>query len=206
MKMINNLRNGIYRNKTDKLVYFEKIFKLLNDCDSLNMFEDVNDVHKFNDEELESGKLYGFKEKGAVINGIFMEESYYLFFGNICIIYNHGGHNQITRIKVKEPSSKWRLDISNYCESDDWNHVHILNKCIDVYAWWDVDWMGLGKRDCQTVTKSGSWWKYVYDDICGIYEAVAKKSVDYLFDEEYKNVKPAEDRMTIEVPVKVTLK
>jgi hypothetical protein len=30
--------------------------------------------------------------------------------------------------------------------------------------------------------------------------------VDYLFDEEYKNVKPAEDRMTIEVPVKVTLK
>ena len=116
MKMINNLRNGIYRNKTDKLVYFEKVFKLLNDCNDLNMFEDVNDIHKFNDEELESGRVHGFKERGAVINGITMKETYYLFFGNICVIYNYAGQDQITRIKVKEPSSKWRLDISNYCE------------------------------------------------------------------------------------------
>ena len=52
MKMINNLRNGIYRNKTDKLVYFEKVFKLLNDCNDLNIgdeFLSLLDVghHKF---------------------------------------------------------------------------------------------------------------------------------------------------------------
>jgi hypothetical protein len=58
---------------------------------------------------------------------------------------------------------------------------------VEIYYWWDVDWMQCGDNDSGTHAKPGSWWKTVYNDISGIYELVAKKSVDYVFDSIYSS-------------------
>ena len=184
---MNKILNGIYQNRADKLVYYEKLLKLLKECEKLNMFDYVADL-SMNDEKLEENRLYCIREKGAVVNGRVMEESFYLFYGNTCVIYDRAGFDDIIRIKVKEPNDFWRLDVCNYGENDDWNHVHILNKNIDVYCRWDVDWMGFGKRDSQGMSKNGSWWKFVCTDIATMYETVAKRSMDYLFNQEYQKV------------------
>lgn len=204
--MMSKIKNGIYQNKADKLVYYEKLVKLLKECEKLGFF--VNASEKSADSmTLESDVLYCYLDKGAVVNGRVMAESYYLFVGNTCVIYNSDGFDEIIRIKVKEPDDQWILNISNYGEPDDRHHIHILSKNIDIYANWDVDWMGYGKRDRETMSRPGSWWKYVYDDVSGIYEFVAKKSVEYRFDEKYRNAAPT-DRKTyvIDIPLKVTVK
>lgn len=176
-KIGNTLRDSFYQNKVDKIVFYQKIFGLQEDCTNLNMFTEVSSLEP---SELSPDEIHCFREENLEIGSVVMRNTYYIFFNNSCLIYSKTGHNRIIRIKIKRVEDKWNIGNTD-------GHLQILNESNEIYAWWDVDWMGLGKKDNNMCFKSGSWWKHVYDDVCKIYENVEMKGADYLFDKNYKD-------------------
>lgn len=182
MKLFKNFKNNIYLNRTDKIVYHERVFKLQEECSKLDMFINVNE----HTPDIENGKnpeLYCFYEEGEKIGSIISKKTYYFIHGNTCIIYHKSGYDRIIRILVKTPEEAW--EFYREMDKDKLYHIKTETKYVEVYDWWDVDWMQCGKSNCDSCSKEGYWWKTIYNDICGIYEKVAQKSIDYVFNSIY---------------------
>lgn len=184
MKLIDKINNEHYLNKTDKIMYFERVFKLQEECSKFDMFQSLGrESEEFNDSNLHC--YYG---EGEMVGSIRFKRTFYFFHGNTCIIYYKSRHDFIVKVLVKSPEDEWR--ISGYVEPET-NHapessgVIINTTNVEIYYWWEVDWMKCGDVDNGTHAKTGSWWKTVYNDISGIYEIVAKKSMDYVFNNIY---------------------
>ena len=183
MDFFKKLKDEHYQNKVDEKLDYQNVFKLQEECSRLDLFINIDTytgpstIDTYND-----GHLAFFYEEGAKISSIVSKKTYYFFQGNTCIEYHKSGYNRIIKIKVKKPESPWNIETTN-----DGTHTHIIivNDCIDVYAWWDVDWLGFGKNNCGLCAKQGSWWKPVYDDVCAIYENVAKRKADSIFNNIY---------------------
>ena len=184
MKIIDRINNTRYLNKTDRIMYFERVFKLQEECSKFDMFQPLGrESEEFNDNELHC--YYG---EGETVGSIRFKRTFYFFHGNTCIIYYKSRHNRIVKVLVKSPEDEWRVNgyVENETNYNQGSSGLIINTTnVEVYYWWDVDWMNCGDCDSGTHAKPGSWWKTVYNDISGIYETVAKKSMDYVFDNIY---------------------
>ena len=139
-------------------------------------------------EEFNDNELHCYYGEGETVGSIRFKHTFYFFHGNTCIIYYKSRHDRIVKVLVKSPEDEWR--VTGYVENETTcnqgcNGIIINTTNVEVYYWWDVDWMQCGDNDFGTHSKPGSWWKTVYNDISGIYELVAKKSVDYMFDNIY---------------------
>jgi hypothetical protein len=187
MKLLDRISNSLYKAKSDKIMYYERIFKLQEECSKFDMFTGIGE---FSSLVIENQDLNCFYEEGEKIGSLITKKTYYFFRGNICIVYNKSGYDRIIRILIKSPEDKWAI----YKElgDDGFYHLKTKTKYVEVYDWWDVDWMSCGKRDYGTNLKEGSWWKTVYDDVCGIYEYVAKMHVDYVFNNIYSEYEKAQ--------------
>lgn len=186
MKAFTNFKNGLYQHKTDKIMYHDRVFKLQEQCSKLDMFININD----HTPEVSQEGLTCFYEEGEKIGSIISKKTYHFFYGNTCVAYNKSGYDRIIRIMVKTPEETW--DVYREMDTNGFYHLKTNTRYVEVYDWWDVDWMKCGKSDCDGYSKSGNWWKTVYNDICGIYESVAKKSVDYVLNDiyaEYENTR-----------------
>lgn len=179
MKAFTNLKNNIYQHKTNGIMYHERVYKLQEDCSELGMFSNVNDC----DPKVSNAGLTCFYEEKEKIGAITVKRTYYFFYGNTCIVYCKSGYDRIIRILAKSPEDDWNVYREN--DVDGLYHLKISTKYAEVYDWWEVDWMKCGKCDSDGVIKSGNWWKSVYNDICGIYQAVASKSVDNVLNGMY---------------------
>ena len=164
-----------------KLLYHPKIYALQERCSRLDLFRNVASMK--NPEVLSPLNLYCFYEEGAKISSLVAKKAYWFFMGNTCISYHKSGYDRVIRIFVKDPGESW--EVGPAIGEDGNKHFNVSNECVKVYAWWNVDWLGMGKPNCDSALKTGAWWKSVYDDICRIYEEVAKLSVDRIFDDIY---------------------
>jgi hypothetical protein len=161
-------------------MYYERVFKLQEECSAFDMFADINNLSSL---IIENSGLHCFYEEGEKIGSIITKKTYYFFCNNTCVVYNKSGYDRIIRILVKSPGEKW--NVNKEIGDDKLYHLKIKNNYVEVYDWWDVDWMKCGKRDCGTNLKNGSWWKTVYEDISRIYEYIAKSHTDYVLDNIY---------------------
>ena len=184
MNFSKKIKDERYQNKVGHKLDFQKVFKLQEECSKLDLFINVDSCKGLTniDTYSDNGQLAFFYEEGAKISSIISKKTYYFFQGNMCIEYHKSGYDRIIKIKVKKPESGWDVKLSN---DGVHSHINIMNDNIDVYAWWDVDWLGFGKNNCDSCAKQGSWWKTVYDDVCVIYENVAKRKVDSIFNDIY---------------------
>lgn len=180
-RIFRQITNDIYQAKTDKIVAHERVFKLQEECSKFDMFINVNDGMT----EINESGLVCVYEGGKKIGGIISKKTYYFFNGNTCIVYNKSGYDRIIRILVKDPDEKW--NVFREMGEDRNYHLKTTTKYFEVYDWWDVDWMQCGKRNYDYCVKQGPWWKTVYEDVCGIYETVAKKGIDSVFNDIYNS-------------------
>lgn len=189
MNIFKKLNADRYQLKADRKIKFESIFKLQDECTKLGLVDDVVGVCDgeqvaVGEYIIPSDKFSCYQEKNKKFSAMEFENTYYFFKGNTCIIYHRAGQDRIIRILVKNPSENWRGVVSR-SDCDDTIGLTITNNKIEVYNWWDVDWMGTGKNDMGSYGKSGAWWKTIYNDVCGIYEYVAMQSVDWKFNAMY---------------------
>jgi hypothetical protein len=183
MNLFKKLKDERYKSKADNKLDYQKVFRLQEECSKLDLFVNVDTCKGFSGIDAYGGEqLPFFYEEGARISSIVTKKTYYFFQGNTCIEYHKSGYDRIIRIKVKKPESGWEIKMTN---DGSHSHLNILNEYMDVYAWWDVDWLGFGKNNCDSCAKQGPWWKTVYDDVCMIYETVARKKSDSIFNEIY---------------------
>lgn len=179
MNIFKKIKDEHYQIKTDKLVDFEKVLNLCDECNKLGLFVDVE-----NWKENDFKEPIFLHESNKVVGSIVMADVFYFIYGNTCIsCYRNGRRNMIINVMAKTPDDEWKISIVE--DNHYGTHVLIDTNTIDVYTWWDVDWLSTGKYDCDSVCKIGSWWKYIYDDVSGIYEFVAKKSMDRIFNDIY---------------------
>ena len=181
MKMLDKISNTLYQVKTDKIIRYTSVFNLQEECSKFDMFVNAKDLYE--ETEIEDRGIQCFYDEGQRIGNIISKKTYYFFNGNTCITYYKSGYDRIIKVLVKSPEDKWTID--KEMKDDGFYHIQVTNNYVEVYAWWDVDWMSCGKRDINSYMKEGSWWKSVYDDITKMYEEVAKKHVDYVFDTIY---------------------
>lgn len=185
MDLFKRLKDERYQNKAGHKLDYQKVFKLQEECSKLDLFTNVDTCKGLTTIDTtvsNNGQLAFFYEEGAKISSIVSKKTYYFFQGNTCIEYHKSGYDRIIKIKVKRPECGWHVNMSN---DGVHYHLNIANEYIDVYSWWDVDWLGFGKSNCDSCAKQGSWWKTVYDDVCTIYENVAKRKVDSIFNDIY---------------------
>ena len=181
MKLFTGIKNKRYQNKTAKVVGKERVFALQEECSKLDLFVNIND----HTPDISGPGLHCFYEEGEKIGSIISKKTYYFINGNTCIVYNKSGYDRIIRVMVKTPTETWEFHRES--EPDGFYHLKTGTNYVEVYDWWDVDWMKCGKSDYGTCSKEGYWWKTIYNDICGIYEEVAKKNVDYVFNSVYSD-------------------
>lgn len=111
--------------------------------------------------------------------------TYYIFCDNICIMSQRSGDDIIVRIRLKDPETSWRIERTTV---DGEEHIEFFPKgCqyLEIYAWWSVDWLGMGQRDTNTGYISGSWDKVVYTTVKKVFDTVHMGSDASLFDSKY---------------------
>ncbi len=179
MNIFGNIRNTMYMNKADKIMYHGKVRKLQEECSKFGMFRLADGNDEFNDDTLRC--FYG---EGETVGSIKFKKTFYFFYGNVCIVYYKSWSDRIIKVLVKSPEDAWK--VTGYDNGEDnAKGLTISTTYVEVYDWWDVDWLSCGKSDYDSNMKPGNWWKSAYSNISSIYEEVAKKSVDYVLDNIY---------------------
>lgn len=176
MKIFDNINGGRYQVKVDKKIGFGSVFKLLEECENLGLFKGADEIDDYL--AMEDGD-YGFISDGeSRIGKAVFDSTHYFIHGSTCLVFNKGREDAIIRILVKRPGDYWDVRKEN-------GSLAFGNEVFEVYDWWDVDWLGTGRRDYDSNGKPGYWWKSVYNDISEIYEYVAKSGVEWAFNQMY---------------------
>ena len=164
-KLFRRLKSDVYQYQLTHLVDEIRLALLENECLKEGTFTTFDDK-----KPMDPDKLYCFFNKNEEVGTPMPMDTCYFFYNNTCIVYSHKGLDKIVRVRVKSPDEAWSTS----------------TKYAEIYDWWDVDWMGVNRRDSNISVKSGAWNRMVYKDIRMIYDTMSGRKMETKMDEIYQ--------------------
>ena len=179
---INEWRENLTQARLTKLVEHPNLVNLVRTARDLGLFRVLPD--NGNECTLKSDELYCFKGDDVVVNETLVMKTVYLLYNNTCIILRYRDDDTIIKIRIKKPVGDWRLEKTS---AETVSLQSQNGEYLDIYSWYQVDWLGLGRKDIGSNYVSGTWNESTYYDVRAMFDIVDSKTSTSVFKCLYKD-------------------